>query len=114
MVQRIRGHFKGGGNMNTHNSAKTQCDYIVLCERRRMLRQALDEGQSDYMVIMMAEGYLRSFALSWPGIWMRFKLERFPLWLLWLTDSEYRWACRVWNAKQQEEQFQGEFNSEIL
>lgn len=66
----------------------------VVDERRKRLQEILFVGGPDIVVIAMAENYLRSFRWSWSGIWQHFKCSKFPQWLLWVTDRDYRAVCR--------------------
>lgn len=66
----------------------------VVAERRRRLRKILELNAPEIIVIQFVENYLRSFKWSWYGIWQDIKVHHFPRWFLWLTDADYREACR--------------------
>lgn len=89
-----------------HGTELRQPQYPHLAKQRKeRLRKALEHGAPEMIVIMMAEGYLRSYKLSWRGIWEWVRLNKFPHWLLWLTDADYRAVCR---DKQTDEEFERE------
>lgn len=73
----------------------------VVEERRKRLQKILDMNAPEIMVIQFAENYLRSFKWSRWGIWQDIKIHRFPRWLLWITNSDYRDACREVEAEEE-------------
>ena len=58
------------------------------------MKKMLDMNAPDVIVIMMAEQYLRSYRLDARLIWQWIKFNKFPRWLLWLTDADFRQVCR--------------------
>jgi hypothetical protein len=65
-----------------------------VAERRKRLQTILNmRSAPESIVIMMAEGYLRSFRWSWRLTWDDFKIK-LPHWLFWILSSDYRAVCR--------------------
>jgi hypothetical protein len=81
--------------MNFHGTKLCDPRHPNLAQQRKeRLKKVLDLDAPEVVIIMMAEGYLRSFRISWRGVWEWVKLNKFPNWLLWITDKDYRNICR--------------------
>ena len=66
----------------------------LMIERRNRLKKMLNLNGPDVILVVAAEQYLKSFQVSWRITWDDFKLHKFPRWLLWLTDKDFRDVCR--------------------
>ena len=81
--------------MNLHTTEHRKPQYPHLAkERRDRLKKILELDAPETIVIMMAEHYLSSFKVSFHGLWFWLRVYKLPRWFLWLTDADYRQACR--------------------
>jgi hypothetical protein len=62
--------------------------------RRKRFRKLLDLHAPDVVIAAEAELLLKCFKWSWSGWWHSWRINHFPQWLLWLTMTDYRQACK--------------------